>query len=276
MKIPVYYILISALLSAGAAAESDIPVDLSAFSADPAESVLVQNGTVEMLEAPLSIAVFFANDPASGDSGIVLPAGATALTFDYIFDREAGGNDTFRARILAEDGSDILGSGSSLVVTESTAGTHSWDLRGLAAWTLIGLEFQMASADIDPYIDSGVTIENVTVTVAGKDSDNDGRIDSADNCPLNANPDQADADEDDVGDACDNCPDTANPDQNPLACEVPVQCDADSDGDIDRADIRSILRARGQPASGPDDPMDADGDGEITRFDATFCARRMR
>ena len=38
------------------------------------------------------------------------------------------------------------------------------------------------------------------------DSDNDGIIDSQDNCPLVSNPDQADADGDDVGDACDGCP----------------------------------------------------------------------
>ncbi len=45
------------------------------------------------------------------------------------------------------------------------------------------------------------------------DADNDGIADSADNCPLTANPGQADADGDGIGDACDNCTLVANADQ---------------------------------------------------------------
>jgi hypothetical protein len=52
----------------------------------------------------------------------------------------------------------------------------------------------------------------------GQDSDSDMIGDTADDCPLTVNPDQADRDADWVGDACDNCPDDYNPDQ------------ADSDG----------------------------------------------
>jgi hypothetical protein len=56
----------------------------------------------------------------------------------------------------------------------------------------------------------------------------------------------------------------------PVAAAV-VLCDVDADGDIDRGDVRSILLNRNQPASGPDDPMDADGDGQITVRDAKIC-----
>ncbi len=55
------------------------------------------------------------------------------------------------------------------------------------------------------------------------DYDNDGWEDDTDNCPFNANADQADADGDGVGDACDNCPNASNADQ--------VDTDGDSSGD---------------------------------------------
>jgi hypothetical protein len=56
------------------------------------------------------------------------------------------------------------------------------------------------------------------------DSDDDGFINSEDNCPLVANPGQEDVlDGDGVGDACDNCPTVSNP--------VQENNDADSHGD---------------------------------------------
>jgi hypothetical protein len=51
-------------------------------------------------------------------------------------------------------------------------------------------------------------------------------------------------------------------------------CDADGSGSIDRIDIRMILLARNAPSMGPDDPMDADGDGQITVRDAKICIRQ--
>ena len=48
-------------------------------------------------------------------------------------------------------------------------------------------------------------------------------------------------------------------------------CDVNNDGRIDFNDIRAILGARGTPASGPDDPADADRDGLITPHDAKLC-----
>ena len=59
------------------------------------------------------------------------------------------------------------------------------------------------------------------------DPDGDGTPNSADNCPDDANDDQADADQDAIGDACDNCPDDYNPDQN----------DTDNDGIGDVCDV---------------------------------------
>ena len=48
-------------------------------------------------------------------------------------------------------------------------------------------------------------------------------------------------------------------------------CDANDDGFVDIEDINAIVAARNTPASGPDDPRDADGDGTITLLDARQC-----
>ena len=44
----------------------------------------------------------------------------------------------------------------------------------------------------------------------GPDQDNDGVVDAVDNCPTDANVDQADSDSDGLGDACGDCPEVAN------------------------------------------------------------------
>lgn len=59
------------------------------------------------------------------------------------------------------------------------------------------------------------------------DTDGDGVVDTADNCPLVLNADQADGDADGVGNVCDNCPLIFNPDQ----------ADADTDGIGDACDV---------------------------------------
>ncbi len=50
-----------------------------------------------------------------------------------------------------------------------------------------------------------------------------------------------------------------------------IKCDVDGDGDIDKADLALISRARGQQATGPDDPRDSDNDGLITPNDVKAC-----
>lgn len=61
---------------------------------------------------------------------------------------------------------------------------------------------------------------------AAGDYDHDGIINSQDNCPGNANPQQEDEDGDGWGNACDNCPDASNPHQG----------DSDFDGFGDACD----------------------------------------
>jgi hypothetical protein len=107
------------------------------------------------------------------------------------------------------------------------------------------------------------------------DSDNDGAVDSTDNCPGTPNPDQADIDGDGVGDACDNCPETHNPDQLDTngngtgdICEL-VAGDIDADGDVDYADYR-LFRSVYRSCAGDADfipAADLDADGCVTIHD---------
>jgi hypothetical protein len=73
------------------------------------------------------------------------------------------------------------------------------------------------------------------------DTDDDGAVDGADNCPLEANPDQRDVDGDGHGDACDDCP-------------------GDLDGD-NTAGITDFLLLLAQWGTSPGGPPDYDGDG---------------
>ncbi|MCA9539771.1 MAG: thrombospondin type 3 repeat-containing protein [Myxococcales bacterium] len=109
------------------------------------------------------------------------------------------------------------------------------------------------------------------ITVAGcADPDDDGILDTADNCPDVANADQADRDDDGVGDACvdgdtdgvrdlaDNCPLVANASQ--LDTDGDGQgdaCDDDDDGDgvLDWAEA-----VRGSDPLDPDSDDDGVGD----------------
>jgi hypothetical protein len=131
-------------------------------------------------------------------------------------------------------------------------GTSRWDNYAAQAYALLVLQRSVGGGCID--------------------SDGDGVCDDVDNCPAVVNPNQEDRDGDGVGDVCDNCPDTPNANQDPGACASQVLlCDVDGDGDIDKADLSLISRARGQSATGPDDPRDANGDGTITPADVKAC-----
>ena len=97
-----------------------------------------------------------------------------------------------------------------------------------------------------------VSSNNMVATQLPCDADDDSTPDALDNCPLIANPDQADVDSDDIGDACDldndndgvnddadNCPSVANPDQS----------DSDLDGAGDACDppyVAAVARAKVQ------------------------------
>jgi hypothetical protein len=50
------------------------------------------------------------------------------------------------------------------------------------------------------------------------------------------------------------------------------RCDVNADAFVDKTDIDAIFAARGQPASGPADPRDNDGNGTIDVLDSRACA----
>lgn len=88
------------------------------------------------------------------------------------------------------------------------------------------------------------------------DDDNDGVLDSSDNCPLVSNSAQGDRDNDTVGDLCDNCRDDPNKEQS--------DADEDGIGDLcdDDADQDGIKDRKDNCATIPNSlQKDGDGDG---------------
>ncbi|NOT02700.1 MAG: hypothetical protein HOP29_19010, partial [Phycisphaerales bacterium] len=116
------------------------------------------------------------------------------------------------------------------------------------------------------------------------DSDGDGTVDDADNCPALRNPLQADGDGDGVGNACDNCPDAANRDQQDMdgdgtgdACTAitPAEdVDADDDGVVDEDD-NCVDAANADQSDEDDDGIgdacDDDGDNDGVVNDDDNC-----
>lgn len=118
-----------------------------------------------------------------------------------------------------------------------------------------------------------------------RDRDNDGIVDTIDNCPDIFNPDQADNVGNGIGDACrgisgsldsdgdgvsdpqDNCPNDFNPDQADLDSDgIGDVCDPDMDGDGIRNEEDNCPRAANldsdRNGNGLDDACDPDIDGD--------------
>jgi hypothetical protein len=81
------------------------------------------------------------------------------------------------------------------------------------------------------------------------DCDGDGVPDCIDNCPDDANADQADSDGDTHGDACDDCPDTVpGSPVDPDGCPPEIPGDFDRDGDVDHNDFGTFESCASGPA----------------------------
>ena len=89
-----------------------------------------------------------------------------------------------------------------------------------------------ATAVVDMGMDEFPTAVPSPLTSCPPDDDSDGHADSFDNCPVDANSDQADLDADSIGDACDNCYTWPNPDQLDTDADgIGDGCDHDDDND---------------------------------------------
>ncbi|MGH1491081.1 MAG: SdrD B-like domain-containing protein [Acidimicrobiales bacterium] len=179
------------------------------------------------------------------------------------------------------------GSGSTILVVEAPAGAT----------------FSARDAGDDDSIDSDVfengrrsvavrspgTVTNIDAgIVLPADSDGDGIVDTEDNCPEDANADQADNDGDDLGDVCD--PDDDNDgltdDRESLFDTDPFNPDSDDDGLTDGEEVNTYgteplepdtdyggiddgqeIIDGTDPLFSADDLIDTDGDGVIDGSD---------
>jgi uncharacterized protein (TIGR02145 family) len=94
---------------------------------------------------------------------------------------------------------------------------------GFAWWRNLGYNTSASSAGYYSKRD-GFSVRCVKDT--GPDSDGDGVVDAADNCPTVSNPDQADATHDGIGDAC---------------CCVGVRANVNYAGIVDLADLSALV-----------------------------------
>jgi len=133
----------------------------------------------------------------------------------------------------------------------------------------------------DDPVDLTDCIETDLFLASGKlvnDIDQDGIVDTADNCPATANPGQEDADGDGAGDVCDNCTLVAN---GPLAPDAGGNSQLDTDGDgfgnICDADLDNNGLVAGADAltfrgligqAGVSSAADFNGDTAVTGADA--------
>ena len=107
------------------------------------------------------------------------------------------------------------------------------------------------------------------------DADDDGVVDSADNCPTVFNPDQADRDGDRVGDACDNCVDVVNPAQTDANGNgIGDLCDgtATSAFTLSRVQLTADTSGRGRGRISISGTLDATPAGGASAFLSTLHA----
>ena len=138
------------------------------------------------------------------------------------------------------------------------------------------LQFGFLS-DSRQFGNTGVYYDNISFA---KDSDTDGFVDTADNCPVTFNPTQVDSDGDGRGDACDNCRLVSNANQLDANLDGYGNiCDADinNSGTVTSADFGLMRSVLGQAigASATAAASDMNGSGTVTSADFGLLRARL-
>lgn len=118
-------------------------------------------------------------------------------------------------------------------------------------------------------------LDDVHITLfeceANPDPDGDGVFGSDDNCPMVANPDQANSDGDALGDLCDNCPtvdnaDQVNSDDDSMgdACDNCPQIVNEDQADLDGDGVGNACCCVGMRGNMDNDPTQAVNIGDLT------------
>jgi gliding motility-associated-like protein len=246
------------------------------FGTLPLISVSPTNNCIAIVTLPTptvtdnctSVVTITNNAPAGG----IFPSGPTMVTWTAT--DEAGNVTTALQQVIVQDNTApvavtqnitvALDANGQATITAAELNNGSSDNCGILSITATPLTFNCNNVGDNTVVftvtdnNGNVTNANVTVTIVNNvvdtdtdgikdncddDDDNDGVLDTVDNCPLTANADQADNDNDDLGDVCDddddndgvldtvdNCPTTANPGQG----------DHDQDGIGDVCDLVDI------------------------------------
>lgn len=189
------------------------------------------------------------------------PSGTTVI----LSDGNGGSANNYTDTVFDDDAATPITSGSAPFTGEFQPEGSLADFNGestLGDWTLIVYD----GAGGDGGTINLFEIELCAIGEFSVDTDLDGVIDDADNCPEVANADQSDIDEDGLGDVCDddidgdgilneddNCPEHANPDQ----------ADLDMDGIGDWCDVECTS------ATTEDTPITIADSGDDATYTAT-------
>jgi len=236
---------VSAILAPRAEADEPLLLAASPWEADSTGSLVIPSadgagwvpcGPGQACDDPDTIVAYSSVPAPSCPSGttpeffqsfVTIPLGVTVTTFAVNAQGTGSGFSVTLFNALNPDG--------KVVAAASDEWGLTWDL---IADATSGDNRVVLTQPRDCVRFAAITVEG---TIGVVDADQDGILDSADNCPLAANADQEDTDGDGQGDACD--------------------ADDDADGVADTADTCTLSPNPGQENN------DGDGEGDVCDTD---------